>query len=119
MRDDSVDNAAHVGGLGCGFLLGLAYGMSDKVREKSKRMVVACLAEFVLLSEFVCWFSALTRNASRLPRRVRSLAEWPVGRLYKKRRFGDSFGRERYGAEDGVYRSGGLDHDGSGCLDSF
>ena len=45
MRDDSVDNAAHVGGLGCGFLLGLAYGMSDKVREKSKRMVVACIRD--------------------------------------------------------------------------
>ena len=97
MRDDSVDNAAHVGGLGCGFLLGLAYGMSDKVREKSKRMVVACLAEFVLLSEFICWFSALTHGMPPDYQDVREV--WRSGLLEDYIRNGDS---EIHSEENGM-----------------
>lgn len=97
MRDDSVDNAAHVGGLGCGFLLGVAYGMSDKVREKSKRMVVACLAEFVLLSEFICWFSALTHGMPPDYQDVREV--WRSGLLEDYIRNGDS---EIHSEENGM-----------------
>lgn len=72
-----IDNAAHIGGLVSGFLLGLGYVQADQLQDRGKS--VARAAEGLLLAAFVGLFMVLVRKAPADYRDIKAL--WDSGEL--------------------------------------
>ena len=74
-----IDNAAHIGGLVSGILLGLGYVQADKLQERGRS--TARIAEGLLLVAFLFLFIELARKAPADYRDVKTM--WDSGELEK------------------------------------
>lgn len=74
-----IDNAAHIGGLASGALLGLGYVQADRLRKK--RRSTARIAEGILLTAFLFLFIELTRKIPEDYLEVKAM--WESGELEK------------------------------------
>lgn len=72
-----IDNAAHIGGLLGGFLLGLIYVAGDRFEKNRTRRYIAVSGELVIAGIFLISFLALSRNSSSMYEQLRR--EWESG----------------------------------------
>ena len=72
-----IDNAAHIGGLLSGFLLGIIYVCSYKFEKADAQCTVSILGELGIFCIFLFSFLMLCKNASPLYQDIRS--EWESG----------------------------------------
>lgn len=72
-----IDNAAHIGGLLGGFLLGLIYVAGDRFEKNRTQRYIAVSGELVIAGIFLISFLALSRNSSSMYEQLRR--EWESG----------------------------------------
>lgn len=74
---EGIDNAAHIGGLLSGFLLGIVYVFSYKFEKADARRTVSIIGELGIFCIFLFSFIMLCRNATPLYQEIRQ--EWDSG----------------------------------------
>lgn len=74
---EGIDNAAHIGGLLSGFLLGIVYVFSNKTEKNVARRTISIIGELGIFCIFLFSFIMLCRNVSPLYQEIRQ--EWESG----------------------------------------
>lgn len=74
---EGIDNAAHIGGLLSGFLLGIVYAFSNKTEKNVARQTISIIGELGIFCIFLFCFIMLCRNATPLYQEIRQ--EWDSG----------------------------------------
>lgn len=74
---EGIDNAAHIGGLLSGFLLGIVYVFSNKTEKTVARRTISIIGELGIFCIFLFSFIMLCRNATPLYQEIRQ--EWDSG----------------------------------------
>ena len=72
-----VDNAAHIGGLLSGFLLGFIYVFGERMKKPEAGRTVSIIGELIIFSVFLFSFLALCRNIPSTYQEIRN--EWKSG----------------------------------------
>lgn len=74
---DGVDNAAHIGGLLSGFLLGFIYVFGDRLRKPDAKRTVSIIGELIIFCVFLFRFLALCQSVPPTYQEIRN--EWESG----------------------------------------
>ena len=74
---EGIDNAAHIGGLLSGFLLGIVYVFSNKFEKTDAQQTVSIIGELGIFCIFLFSFIILCKNVSPLYQEIRQ--EWDNG----------------------------------------
>lgn len=74
---EGIDNAAHIGGLLSGFLLGIVYVFSYKFEKADARRTISIIGELGIFCIFLFSFIMLCKNVSPLYQEIRQ--EWNSG----------------------------------------
>ena len=74
---EGIDNAAHIGGLLSGFLLGIVYVFSNKFEKTDARQTISIIGELGIFCIFLFSFIILCKNVSPLYQEIRQ--EWDSG----------------------------------------
>ena len=72
-----VDNAAHIGGLLSGFLLGFIYVFGERMKKPEAGRTVSIIGELIIFSVFLFSFLSLCRNVPSTYQEIRN--EWKSG----------------------------------------
>ena len=72
-----VDNAAHIGGLLSGFLLGFIYVFGERMKKPEAGRTVSIIGELIIFSVFLFSFLSLCRNVPSTYQEIRK--EWKSG----------------------------------------
>ena len=72
-----VDNAAHIGGLLSGFLLGFIYVFGERMKKPEAGRTVSIIGELIIFSVFLFSFLSLCRNIPSTYQEIRN--EWKSG----------------------------------------
>lgn len=72
-----VDNAAHIGGLLSGFLLGFIYVFGERMKKPEAGRTVSIIGELIIFSVFLFSFLSLCRNVPPTYQEIRN--EWKSG----------------------------------------
>lgn len=74
---EGIDNAAHIGGLLSGFLLGIVYVFSNKFKNPDAQRTVSIIGELGIFCIFLFCFIMLCKNVPPLYQEIRQ--EWESG----------------------------------------
>ena len=72
-----VDNAAHIGGLLSGFLLGFIYVFGERMKKPEAGRTISIIGELIIFSVFLFSFLSLCRNVPSTYQEIRN--EWKSG----------------------------------------
>ena len=90
-KEEGIDNAAHIGGLVSGVILGITYLLADMYSSKRASRYIAYIAEMTFLIMFAFLFTGQTKSVPSDFREIRNM--WEYGTLEKYAQESESEGR--------------------------